>query len=520
MPFSSDSGKAYIQQIVKRIQPKTGLDIGCGSGTYAKLFPTVKWAGVEVWSPYAEKYDLSSLYDPLLLEDARTLELDGHWDIGVAGDVLEHMTREEAHALLRKMLQSCRYVIVSIPLGHYPQDEYDGNPFERHVKDDWTHNEVLAAFGDPLQHRIENEIGVYVYGNDPLPRLKICVYAISKNEEKFVERFCKAARPADLILIADTGSTDRTTDIAIQCGATVHDIFISPWRFDLARNAALALIPRDIDVCISLDLDEELQPGWREEIERVWVEGTTRLRYKFDWGAGIVFYYEKIHARHGYRWHHPCHEYPVPDRITEQWAQTDMLLAIHKPDPTKSRGQYLDLLRVSIEEDPQDPRNAFYYARELSFHRLWSEAIRECERYLALPNATWENERCYAMRVIARCYNEMGDKQAALNWARRATAEAPNTREPWCEVANIAYQMGRWSECYGAAMSALEIQHRELVYTCDPEVWGHQPHDLASIAAWNLGLKDEAVAQARLALEKSPVDLRLQQNLGFMIKAA
>lgn len=351
--------------------------------------------------------------------------------------------------------------------------------------------------------------------SDPLVSMKICVYAISKNEEQFVERFCNSAADADLILIADTGSTDRTVELAQAAGAKVPRIHINPWRFDDARNAALALIPPDIDVCVSLDLDEELQPGWREEIERLWTQDTTRLRYKFDWGAGIAFYYEKIHARRGYRWHHPCHEYPVPDRITEVWAQTDMLLVIHKPDPTKSRGQYLDLLRVSVQEDPRDPRNAFYYARELSFHQQWDAAIAECQRYLALPEATWGNERCYAMRVIARCYSEMGNTYEALNWARRSTAEAPNTREPWCEVANIAYQTGRWPECYGAALSALAIKDRELVYTCDPAVWGAQPHDLASIAAWHMGMVDAAIEHAEMAVSLAPTDERLRANLNF-----
>jgi glycosyltransferase involved in cell wall biosynthesis len=112
-------------------------------------------------------------------------------------------------------------------------------------------------------------------------KLKIAVSAISKNEEAFVQRFCDSAKDADLICIADTGSTDNTVQVALECGAKVHDICISPWRFDLARNAAIALLPRDIDIVISLDLDEVLEPGWREEIERVWVEGTTRLRYKF-----------------------------------------------------------------------------------------------------------------------------------------------------------------------------------------------------------------------------------------------
>jgi len=347
-------------------------------------------------------------------------------------------------------------------------------------------------------------------------RPRICVYAISKNEEMFVERFCNSSKDADLILIADTGSTDRTVDLAEQCGAQVHHICITPWRFDDARNAALALIPKDIDICVSLDLDEELQPGWREEIERVWTEDTTRLRYKFDWGAGIAFYYEKIHARHGYRWTHPCHEYPIPYLIDEKYAQTDMLLVIHKPDPTKSRGQYLHLLEMSVKEDPNDPRNAFYYARELSFHGQWERAIEECNRYLSLPGANWANERCYAYRVISRCYNELGDWENAIKAARQGVIEAPYTREPWCEIAKLAYQRHKWAECYGAAMSALAIEQREWVYTVDPEVWGAMPHDYASIAAWHLGMKEEALKHIRLAIELSPEDERLKANLVFM----
>lgn len=348
-------------------------------------------------------------------------------------------------------------------------------------------------------------------------RLKICVYAISLNEAKFTKRFCDSAADADLILIADTGSTDDTVSLARECGAVVHHIHINPWRFDLARNAAMALIPGDMDVCVSLDLDEELQPGWREEIERVWKPGTNRLSYGFDWGAGIIFQYTKIHARGGFLWFSPCHEYPIPDRRTvEVYAQTDMLMVIHKPDPEKSRGQYMDLLQVAVDENPRDPRTFFYYARELSFCRRWQEAIDACTRYLAMPEATWENERCYAMRVASRCAAELGRYSEAFSWARKAVAEAPETREPWMEVATLAYRTSRWAECYGAAMSALQIKDRQLVYTCDPAVWGAAPHDLASIAAWHLGLPREAAEQAKLAVEKEPNDDRLKANLAFL----
>jgi len=347
--------------------------------------------------------------------------------------------------------------------------------------------------------------------------MKIAVYAISKNEEQFVQRFCDSAKDADLILIADTGSTDKTVEKALECGAKVHDICIKPWRFDKARDTALALIPGDFDVCISLDLDEVLEPGWREEIERVWAANTTRLRYKFDWGCGISFFYEKIHHRNGYHWHHPVHEYPRPDaRIQEVYALTNMLLVSHHPDPTKSRGQYMPLLELAVKEDPHCPRNAFYHARELTFYARWPEAIEALKRYLAMPEATWENERCYAMRLLGKAYAELGDNALALKWLRLAVAEAPGTREPWVELSMKTYSLSMWAESYSAAKSALQITDKQSVYTMDPSVWTEKPWDLASIAAWNLGLKDEAVQLLNEALKFAPQDSRLLANLEQM----
>lgn len=346
--------------------------------------------------------------------------------------------------------------------------------------------------------------------------MKICVYAISKNEEHFVKRFCDSASDADLILIADTGSTDKTAQVARECGAVVHDICISPWRFDKARDTALALIPREYDVCISLDLDEVLEPGWREEIERVWKEDTTRLRYKYDWGHGITFFYEKIHHRHGYHWHHPCHEYPRPDsRITEVWAYTEKLLVTHHPDPTKSRGSYLELLELSVKEDPHCPRNAFYYARELTFYKKWIEAIVALNKYLELPGATWVNERCYAMRLLGKSFRELNQLESAKSWLIRATQEAPNTREPWVELAELAYLQKDWDLCLTSAESALEIKDKTLVYTMDPSVWGAKPWDYAAIAAWNLGDSAKAVEYGQTAVDLDPNDQRLKNNLEY-----
>lgn len=344
-------------------------------------------------------------------------------------------------------------------------------------------------------------------------KLKIAVYAISKNEEQFVNRFCYSAKDADLVLIADTGSTDNTVARAIENGAVVHDICISPWRFDKARDTALALIPRDFDICISLDLDEILMDGWRAEIERVWQENTTRLRYQFDWGYGISFMYEKIHHRHGYHWHHPVHEYPRPDgRITEVYAQTDMLLVKHLPDNTKSRGQYMPLLELAVKEDPICPRNAFYHARELTFYARWQEAVTALHRYLALPGATWNTERGYAMRLLGKAHEHLGQIHEANKWYHMATIECPTSREPWIDLSVFAYMQRDWELSYYSAMKALSIRNKELVYTMDPTAWGEKPYMYAAIAAWNLGKHDEARQLNKEALKFAPNDELLLKN--------
>ena len=65
-------------------------------------------------------------------------------------------------------------------------------------------------------------------------------------------------------------------------------------------------------------------------------------------------------------------------------------------------------------------------------------------------------------------------------------------------------------------MRALRIKDRLKVYTCDPVVWGSQAHDLASLAAWHLGMTDICIEQARIAVDLEPENERLKANLAFV----
>ena len=345
--------------------------------------------------------------------------------------------------------------------------------------------------------------------------MKIGVYTIALNEEQFVKAWYESAKEADYLLIADTGSTDNTVKLARKLGINVVSISVSPWRFDNARNASLACLPADLDYCIALDMDEVLIEGWRSELERLFKSGVTRPRYKYTWSwqadgtPGLQYGGDKIHTRKGYRWKHPVHEVIVADRFTEIQGWCDLEIH-HHPDQNKSRGQYLPLLKVAVDEDPLDDRNTFYYARELYFSGDYLEAAQYFRKHLSLQRAVWKPERAASMRYLAKCEEENAQK-----WLLAATFEDPDRREAWVELATLEYKNKNWESCYDAASRAVEIKEKPLDYLCEEFAWGALPWDLLAISAYNLGLTDEAIIYTNTALEFDPDNERLASNLDF-----
>ena len=100
---------------------------------------------------------------------------------------------------------------------------------------------------------------------------KICVYAMCKNEEQFVDKWLDSMNEADYIVVLDTGSTDNTYEM-LKNDPRVYKTeqkIINPWRFDVARNESLELVPKDTDICVCTDLDEVFESGWREKLENI-----------------------------------------------------------------------------------------------------------------------------------------------------------------------------------------------------------------------------------------------------------
>ncbi len=465
MPFSSNQGKDFTRKIIEKIIKFNSkdknykvLDIGVGCGTYSNLFRNLIpgfWTGVEIWKPYLEKYNLNQKYDLLIQDDVRNINCE-YQDIVFLGDIVEHMTKDEAVFVVEKLIKNSDVIFISLPIIHYPQGEYDSNPYEAHVKDDWSHEEMLSTFGKYiLESNVESEIGVYILSNNKenikyLTRPKIAVYGIFKNEEKFITRFLDSCKEADQIVLCDTGSTDKTihlieefvNDYRLWDKVIIEKITVLPWRFDNARNTALSFISPDIDLCISLDSDEYLCKNWKDILISNYDPNVSRYYHRFCsyWNDQETnkseHWHDRIHIRSGYKWSLPVHEilerYDFQETI--KWL-TDFYI-YQKPDMLKNRGSYLSLLELSVKERPNIWKSWSFLANEYLQIDKKQEALDVLDKAILLSDA----DKSFIHNSKSNIFYSMNKFNEAVNEKLLSINYSPNIREYYVYLAELYEQ--------------------------------------------------------------------------------
>lgn len=350
-------------------------------------------------------------------------------------------------------------------------------------------------------------------------KYKTAVYAICKNEIKHAERFMASMSEADGVYILDTGSEDGSAERLADLGAHVSKAVISPWRFDRARNLALSLVPADTDICVCCDMDEVFLPGWREEAEKYWGDGVNRLSYPFVYseeGGESFFYRSLIHGRRGFKWQYPIHEalFCVEREICRR---CDTIRLYHRPDPQKSREEYLTLLEQAVAETPDDPRMNHYLGREYMYRGMWEKAISVLSHHVDICG--WDAERCASLRYMGRCLEKLDNPEEAENRYRQAVLACPYIKEPHVELAFFLYSNGRYEEALDEAQKAIAVTSPHDSYFNEAFAHGSLPFDIAAICAYQGGQYADALEYAKKALELSPTDQRLAMNVNFIQNA-
>lgn len=163
MPHSDPDLKDWSLEFYKSIKPETVVDVGAGCGTYADLMRehhAAQWTAIEAWGPYVTQFGLADKYDRVIIADARVVipeVFDA--DLVILGDVLEHVHKSEAMMLLEEIKHYARHIIVSIPIGYWPQDAYEGNWFEKHLAA-WSTDEMDRCLTGAEMRR-KNALAVY-----------------------------------------------------------------------------------------------------------------------------------------------------------------------------------------------------------------------------------------------------------------------------------------------------------------------------------------------------------------------
>jgi len=339
-------------------------------------------------------------------------------------------------------------------------------------------------------------------------------------------------KEADSIVVLDTGSTDDTVEKLRAHGITVEVKEIKPWRFDVARNESLKLVPEDCNILICTDLDEILEPGWADILRAEWIEGRhTRASYKYVWShldngqPGRIFAYNKIHDKN-WEWRYPVHELLWhKTRHTEMYPAIeslnlfDKITLHHYPDKTKSRGSYLGLLELREQEYPEDLYGLIYLSHEYRYRGFLEKSIEKLNKTLTVYDSVIGSlER-------ASCYLFLGDNYADLKKYPEAVSSylsgieiEPTYRELYFNLGKVFIQMKKYDLAVDIIRQGLAKSYRHYSWLERDISWSYEPYDLLCQAYFYNGDKLKSLGCAYKALQFEPENKRLQDNLQITLK--
>lgn len=361
---------------------------------------------------------------------------------------------------------------------------------------------------------------------------KISIYAITKNESKFVDKWYESMKEADEIVVLDTGSTDDTVEKLRAHGIKVETKIIEPWDFAVARNEAMKLVSDDCNILVSTDLDEVFEPGWAEPLRNGWIEGKhTRAQYKYVWSHldsgenGRVFRYNKIHTRE-WIWKYPVHELlysPKKNSENYPWDEElnlfDVVTLHHYPDRMKSRGSYLGLLEKREAEYPDDLYGLIYLCHEYRYRGFLDKSNEKLYKVLnnyADKVSSLEKASCYLF--LGDNYTDMKDYPNAIISYMKGIEIEPTYRELYLNLAKVYIIQKDYYLAIHYAELGLEKSFRHFTWLERDISWTYEPYDILSLAYYYNGDKLKGLGCAYKALTYEPNNERLKFNVDIILK--
>lgn len=268
--------------------------------------------------------------------------------------------------------------------------------------------------------------------------ISISVCMIVKNEEIVIERCLNCIKDiADEIIIVDTGSTDSTKEIAKKYTDKIFDF---KWidNFAAARNFSFSKASKDYVMWLDADdiineknieafklLKKELAPS----VDLVMMKYDVAFDSKDN--PTFTYYRERLLKRsNNYKWVGEIHEVITPFGNV---IHSDISIS-HKKITTNEPQRNLKIFRRMIEEGKTlEPRQKYYYARELYYNEYFDDAVKLFNEYLN-EGKGWIENNISACKDLALCYYSMNENEKALNSLFRSFNYDVPRAEMCCEI--------------------------------------------------------------------------------------
>lgn len=281
-----------------------------------------------------------------------------------------------------------------------------------------------------------------------MPTISLCM--IVKDEESVLGRCLSCVKDiVDEIIVVDTGSNDKTKEIAAMYTDKIYDF---EWIDDFAAARNFSFSKAKMDYIMWLDADDIIDHENQQKL--------LKLKSSLDLSTDIVmmkyhiafdendnptfsYYRERLMKRScHFLWKGEIHEVITPIGNIKHCDIAVLHKKLKVNDPNRNIKIFQKLIR---DGKTLDTRQKFYYARELYYHEKYSEAIKVFEEFFKADDK-WIENSISACLDISRCYIRLGEENKALQSLFQSFVYDSPRAEICCEIGYIKMKNEKYNE--------------------------------------------------------------------------
>ncbi len=351
--------------------------------------------------------------------------------------------------------------------------------------------------------------------------ITISLCMIVRNEEDTIARCLDSVKGIpDEIVIIDTGSTDRTKEIVSQYTDLVIDF---TWIDDFAAARNFAFSKATMDYILWLDADDVFAASDREQLLKLKKTldrqiDVVNMPYllAFDQFGKVTYSLRRnrlVKRSKNFRWIGAVHEYlevygPV---INSEICVT------HKDMGKNDSDRNLKIYENRLSRgEVFSPRDLFYFANELSDHRLYDRAIKAYQEFLKTGQG-WVEDNLSACGKLADCSDNLGEQEKKLDYILKSFEYDSPRAEFCCRLGYHFLQAEKYEQ--GVFWYKLATQLEKPIDSWGPKIeacWTWLPHLQLCVCYDRLGKHELAYEHNEIARKYRPDDTQVLHNKNYL----